>query len=269
MPTKLPEIRDSTPRGSSKSLLPDIRGSTPRGSSKSVTDGSTLPVPEVAVRDSSKQSSRSATSQGEVDLDVTEPQVQTTEEIRNEVRKLVHSRKPWRGEYDEAVLEERSHMEREDVIDRSFHIILPDNRVRAVEDRLSRRIRAQLLGEPEPIPEGTTLRFGASAVALPKRTQKPRNPWYLPAHKWYSGANGSDVIEDGSGMMGEFSYYVPISKVEAKPGSLADEQVWQDAMKSAVAGDDDGSTDANDRLAEGPEQGSPRRSLLAPRGKGR
>eukprot|EP00971_Amphidinium_carterae_P115852 2294692-Amphidinium_carterae.1 len=152
-------------------------------------------------------------------------------------------------------------MEREDVIDRSFHIILPDNRVRAVEDRLSRRIRAQLLGEPEPLPEGTsTLRFSAASKAVPKRPVKPRNPWYLPAHRWYTGANGGDVAEDGSGMPGDLSYYVPISRVEAKPGSVADEQVWQDAMKSAV-GEDDVSTEANERLPDGPEQGSSRRPL--------
>mmetsp|Transcript_7362 Transcript_7362/g.16108 ORF Transcript_7362/g.16108 Transcript_7362/m.16108 type:complete len:252 (-) Transcript_7362:77-832(-) len=175
----------------------------------------------------------------EATADDMDPEVQDVQDIIQEVRKLVHTQKPWRGEYDEAVLERRAISERQEFYDRSFHIILPDNRVRAVEDRLSRRIRAQLLGEPEPsADQAGTLRFAESGLHSPRRAQaRPRAPWYLPAHSWYNRSSSKDVLGADGRRSSELPYYTQIARVEARPGTLADEQIWQDAMKRAADGD--------------------------------
>ena len=181
-------------------------------------------------------------------------QVQSADEIIQEVRTHVFKQKPWRGEYDESVLTRRA-SERQEFFDRSFHIILPDNRVRAVEDRLSRRIRAQLLGESDVGGSDASMVNGVGAAATsawgqghsivasarfgeskerPKRPIRPRNPWYLPPNSWHTGAAAGDGVSgDGLGG-GEFPYYAQISKPDAKPGSTAEHQLWEEAMKKAL-----------------------------------
>merc|ERR1719413_268132 len=84
------------------------------------------------------------------DPSATDWEVQSPEAIIQEVKQRVHERKPWRHELDESVLERRRQNERQGRLERGYHIILPDNRVRAMEDQLSKRVRAQLLGESVP-----------------------------------------------------------------------------------------------------------------------
>merc|ERR1711920_764325 len=91
----------------------------------------------------------------------------------------------------DAALERRRQIERQDRIDRGYHIILPDNRVRAMEDQLSRRVRAQLLDEdegPEPQPPAPPKKSSQDECLAKVGRRKVRNPWYQPANTWYSKA---------------------------------------------------------------------------------
>ncbi|CAK8997915.1 unnamed protein product, partial [Durusdinium trenchii] len=89
-----------------------------------------------------------------------------------------------------------------DSADGGCHIILPDNRVVAVESQLSRRLVDELLGNAPKLqlmvpPErakskGDEVYLGESQ----KSPRKMRNPWYLPPKVWYSGEMGKDPNED-------------------------------------------------------------------------
>jgi len=203
-------------------LLPDVFGATPRGDA---SVGRVLWDPNAAFdsAQASAQASDLSTTlpssresrrlEGEFSADFQQTSdgddwiVQTPEEIINEVRRSVQARKPWREEIDEEALEEKRKNEKQERVDRGFHIILPDNRVRAMEDQLSRRLRAQLLGEEEDdeaAPEVSTA--NPQLTAAQRREErarglrpKARNPWYLPPKIWYSGKVGKDPNQISSG----------------------------------------------------------------------
>merc|ERR1712217_321245 len=134
------------------------------------------------------------------DPNATDWEVQPPEAIIQEVKQRVHERKPGRHELDESVLERRRQNDRQGRLDRGYHIILPDNRVRAMEDQLSRRVRAQLLDEdPEPQPIAPTKKNSQEEELAKKGRRKVRNPWYQPAHTWYCKATKDMGVERGGG----------------------------------------------------------------------
>lgn len=109
--------------------------------------------------------------------------IQSPDEIIQDVTQYVHARKPWRQRLDDSFLEHK-HNERLDRMERGFHIILPDNRVRLMEDELSYRVRCSLLDmDPEDVepPRPQPRRVEKSK---PKK-QRPENPWYLKPHRWF------------------------------------------------------------------------------------
>lgn len=119
--------------------------------------------------------------------------VSSPEMVLKDVKKYVRERKPWLQEVDDALLERRRKEERSDP---GCLIILPDNRVRSVDDQLNRRIKAMLLGE-EP-PETHTAPKEADKKKEQQR-RKVRNPWYVSPDQWYSekALMGSDEQDDG------------------------------------------------------------------------
>lgn len=111
-------------------------------------------------------------------------EVQRPEDIISEVTRYVQERKPWRQKLDDSVLEQK-HNERQDRLERGFHIILPDNRVRVMEDELSFRVRCSLLDiDPLEVEPPPPLRRPDKNR---RHNQKMRmNPWYLKPTSWYS-----------------------------------------------------------------------------------
>lgn len=131
-------------------------------------------------------------------------EVQTKDDILKEVRQHVQAQKPWREEYDDAVFERRRQAERLESADRGCLIILPDNRVRAMDTQISRRVRAQLLGEEEvPEPPSWAAQQRRQEESRPKGPKRVRNPWYLPPHTWFSNKAANDA---GEGQTGSFPY---------------------------------------------------------------
>mmetsp|Transcript_30599 Transcript_30599/g.49205 ORF Transcript_30599/g.49205 Transcript_30599/m.49205 type:complete len:257 (+) Transcript_30599:48-818(+) len=137
--------------------------------------------------------------------------VQEPSEIIQEAKKSVQARKPWRSE--EATKVKR---DLEDAVE-GCHIILPDNRVVAVESQLSRRLVDELLGnvprEMKKVLTSQEEEVDFKLPSKPRRRQAPdevylgdeskkspqkkmRNPWYLPPKVWYSGQMGKDPNED-------------------------------------------------------------------------
>jgi len=111
-------------------------------------------------------------------------EIQSPDDIIRDVTQYVESRKPWRTKLDDSVLEKR-HNERQDRLERGFHIILPDNRVRLMEDELSYRTRATLLDmDPEDAPPPTPPRRPSKSKA--KSQKMKQNPWYLKPGSWYA-----------------------------------------------------------------------------------
>jgi len=110
--------------------------------------------------------------------------VQTPANIIEEVTRLVHERKPWRQRLDDSVLDQK-HNERQDRMERGFHIILPDNRVRVMEDELSFRVRCSLL-DTDPEEEEPPLPPLRPDMSKFKNKKMRTNPWYLKPEKWYS-----------------------------------------------------------------------------------
>jgi len=110
-------------------------------------------------------------------------QEQEIEEIIAEVTRSVQEKKPWRQKLDDSVLDHK-HNERQDRLERGFHIILPDNRVRVMEDELTYRVRCSLLGvdpqegEPPPPPRRPD-------KSKAKNLRMRANPWYLKPKLWY------------------------------------------------------------------------------------
>merc|ERR1711908_145503 len=70
--------------------------------------------------------------------------VSSPEEVLRDVKKFVRERRPWLQEVDDALLEKRRGEER--AAGGACFVILPDNRVRCMDDQLDWRIKAQLLG---------------------------------------------------------------------------------------------------------------------------
>mmetsp|Transcript_129321 Transcript_129321/g.374484 ORF Transcript_129321/g.374484 Transcript_129321/m.374484 type:complete len:279 (+) Transcript_129321:1-837(+) len=128
-------------------------------------------------------------------------EVQSKEDIIKEVKQHVQALRPWRPEFDEAAFERRREEERQERIDRGFLIILPDNRVRTMDTLLSRRVRAQLLGEEE-VPEVARLPPPARREEKTKKL-KARTPWYLPPETWFN-PNAAKGRREGSS--GSFPY---------------------------------------------------------------
>lgn len=135
-------------------------------------------------------------------------EIQSPEDIIQEVKSCVQARKPWRQEVDEEQLESHRHASKHDRSDGGFHIILPDNRVRAVEDHINRRLRAQLLGEEvsEALLESALPRAPNKQPPWNRRPQlqgqtprRVRNPWYLPSTIWFTEQVGVDPFAVGSG----------------------------------------------------------------------
>jgi len=111
-------------------------------------------------------------------------EIQSPEEIIQDVTQFVHARKPWRQKLDDSFLEHK-HNERLDRLERGFHIILPDNRVRLMEDELSFRVRCSLLDiDPEDAPPPPQPRRPEKDESHKRRMRQ--NPWYLKPHSWYS-----------------------------------------------------------------------------------
>lgn len=119
-------------------------------------------------------------------------QVQSVEDIIKDARQSVQVRHLQRIELDDAALERRRQSAQEQ--DQSFLIILPDNRVRSIEDHISSRVRALLLEEDEP--EAAPVAPKAAKTAA---SRKARAPWYLPPKTWFSGKVGIDPNEKASG----------------------------------------------------------------------
>mmetsp|Transcript_19040 Transcript_19040/g.38446 ORF Transcript_19040/g.38446 Transcript_19040/m.38446 type:complete len:276 (-) Transcript_19040:101-928(-) len=142
-------------------------------------------------------------------------QVQSQDEIIKEVRQFVQAQKPWREEFDESVLERRREAERQERVDRGFMIILPDNRVRAIDTHLSARVHAQLLGEeevPEPAPLPPPRPRRQDDSKKPRTARKFRNPWYLPPSSWFSNNAAHDP---GAHQDGSFPYDTQIFRSES------------------------------------------------------
>lgn len=133
-------------------------------------------------------------------------EVQTPDDILDEVRYAVQARKPWRELPDDSLLEKKSH------IDCGRNIPLPDIRVRLIEDELSLRVRCELLNEELPplahrqLPEKKKSNKG---------TRKVQNPWYLPAKKWY--LPGAGKIEDPDERSVDFPYAHVIWNLSEQP----------------------------------------------------
>eukprot|EP00930_Biecheleria_cincta_P034014 TRINITY_DN23542_c0_g2_i1.p1 TRINITY_DN23542_c0_g2~~TRINITY_DN23542_c0_g2_i1.p1 ORF type:complete len:246 (+),score=48.61 TRINITY_DN23542_c0_g2_i1:59-796(+) len=188
--------------------LPGVRGATPRGRdfldsrhSADVSDLSTaIPL----------SSSLAGTSRSPLEAEVSASllasrddwNVQSAEEIIAEVKRCVQARKPWREEVDEAEMMEKRNRERQEGIDGSFQIILPDNGVRSMEDQLSRRLRAQLLGEEDLGSDALAASFQAPKQEEGKGKaggrKNLRTPWYLHPKVWFSGEMGKDPSEEDS-----------------------------------------------------------------------
>jgi len=129
-------------------------------------------------------------------------EVQSPEDIIREVQKRVQERKPWCGTFDESAMEKRRQTERQGRLDNACHILLPDNRVLAMEEQLSRRVRAQLLDEeevPEPAPQPAHRTPRGQKREVPRPKKVVRNPWYLPAKTWYDSKAHMDKSDGGGG----------------------------------------------------------------------
>lgn len=186
--------------------LPGVRGATPRGrdfldsrQSANVSDLSTAVPFSSSLAGTSRSPLEAEASASLLASSDADWNVQSAEEIIAEVKRCVQARKPWREEVDEALLMEKRNRERQEGIDGSFQIILPDNGVRSMEDQLSRRLRAQLLGEedlgPEP-PLQAPKQEESKAKAGSRKNR--RTPWYLHPKVWFSGEMGKDPSEEDS-----------------------------------------------------------------------
>jgi len=143
-------------------------------------------------------------------------EVQNVDEILDEVKQCVYERKPWRQMLDDSVLDHR-HNERLDREQRGFHIILPDNRVRVMEDELSFRVRSQLLESEDVTPD---------PPPMPRRPDKNKmknqrmrmNPWYLKPKSWYKDKLKAENDEESNN---NFPYADVV--LNLPPGAQVDE----------------------------------------------
>mmetsp|Transcript_63376 Transcript_63376/g.163051 ORF Transcript_63376/g.163051 Transcript_63376/m.163051 type:complete len:266 (+) Transcript_63376:80-877(+) len=193
-PVKLPEVYGATPRGHGDSRIPlplaSLGESSPtRNFAQSVSHDYARKLAEGL--DSSFEIPPGLGKGGTQDSDW---EVQSPEDILREVRQRVQDMKPWREELNDSLLEKRRQSDRQAQADRGYLIILPDNRVRAMEDQLSSRVRAQLLGETGA-PGPTQASPRPPEEAKPKGPRRSRNPWYLPSKSWYKQQRDKDEDE--------------------------------------------------------------------------
>jgi len=142
-------------------------------------------------------------------------EVQSPDEIIQDVTQYVHARKPWRRKLDDSFLEHK-HNERLDRLERGFHIILPDNRVRLMEDELSFRVRCLLLDvDPEDaLPPPQPRRPEKSK---PKNNKMRQNPWYLKPHGWYDKTSKDNPNAQITEKSNDFPYANVILNVPGEP----------------------------------------------------
>lgn len=128
-------------------------------------------------------------------------QVQSPQEVLQEAKENVRRRRPGEELLDDHQLELLSRPQ--DKSHRGCHIILPDNRVRAMEDQLSARVRARLLDEgkgPMETPRAPRpQRRRPQAESRPRAPPKPRTPWYLPPTQWFNKEGTGENDEGGGG----------------------------------------------------------------------
>lgn len=151
---------------------------------------------------------------------------QTAEEIIEHAKGVVHERKPWRQQVDDSALDKPS-TNREDRFNRGYHIMLSDNRVRAMDDHFSRRVRSQLLGEIAN--EGDAEKKALQSARTPRKQEpssegkaKPHkggNPWYQHPKTWYTKNSERDNANRGGG----FPYDGLILKTEGVYGKYDDQ----------------------------------------------
>lgn len=138
---------------------------------------------------------------------------QTPQEIIQEAKALLHERF---GVLDDSVLEKQK-TEEPPQLDKSSLIVLPDNRVRSMEDRVSDRMRALLLHEeevPEELKETAPAASMASRRPSDSKRKAVRNPWYIPPTDWYSEKAIQMAAKEGSEV---FPYDALSEVVEDEP----------------------------------------------------
>jgi len=142
-------------------------------------------------------------------------EVQSPDEIIGDVTQYVHARKPWRRKLDDSFLEHK-HNERLDRLERGFHIILPDNRVRVMEDELSYRVRCLLLDiDPEDAPAPPPPR--RPEKSKPKNNKMRQNPWYLKPRSWYDKLSKDNPNRESTEKSNDFPYASTILNVAGEP----------------------------------------------------
>eukprot|EP00927_Polykrikos_kofoidii_P071729 TRINITY_DN67961_c0_g1_i1.p1 TRINITY_DN67961_c0_g1~~TRINITY_DN67961_c0_g1_i1.p1 ORF type:complete len:289 (-),score=56.67 TRINITY_DN67961_c0_g1_i1:38-871(-) len=166
--------------------------------------------------------------------------VQSPEAVIEDVRQRVQEKKPWMKEIDESMLETRRLSERQSRMDRGYHIILPDNRVRSMEGKLSRRIRAELLGEELPPESASSTTHPGQQATHARRADDARkkpahisNPWYLPPQTWFSdqaakndtGDRGVGFPYDDQILKAEGRYQRALANGEIGPVKVDDEEI--------------------------------------------
>uniref|UniRef100_A0A7S2NHD1 Uncharacterized protein n=1 Tax=Zooxanthella nutricula TaxID=1333877 RepID=A0A7S2NHD1_9DINO len=72
-----------------------------------------------------------------------------------------------------------------------------------MDTQISRRVRAQLLGEEDVTETAPQPPARAREDGRPKGPRRVRNPWYLPPETWYSKSAATDP---GEGRGGGFPY---------------------------------------------------------------
>lgn len=139
---------------------------------------------------------------------VEECEVQNREEILNTARESVENRRRLsqpampKIDWDRAkTIREAEAAKRPDS---PALVVLPDTRVRCVNDELNPRIRAQLLGERPPGEIQTAREYMKNKVERDERERMAiaarrrrmlRNPWYLAPEEWYK--SGADQKNSG------------------------------------------------------------------------
>jgi len=146
--------------------------------------------------------------------------IQTPDEIIQDVTQFIHTRKPWRPKLDDSILEQK-HNERQDRLERGFHIILPDNRVRVMEDELSWRVRSSLLDmDPESAPAHWKPPESRRSERDPRNAKHlirmRANPWYLKAQSWYCNKEKLDA-ESAAQRSNDFPYANVILNIPSPP----------------------------------------------------
>lgn len=140
--------------------------------------------------------------------------VQNPKDIIMEVVQCVHERKPWRPKLDDSILNQK-HNERQDRQDRGFHIILPDNRVRVMEDELSFRVRCSLL-DIDPSEAEQPAPPSRSDKSKAKNSRMRQNPWYLKPGRWYSPSEKLK-LENNEEDRNDFPYANVILNLQEEP----------------------------------------------------